>query len=115
MPTCEPYAYRIYPTDYNNLVMSDKHTTILYVVNEHSDATDGWTIRIGAVNSPRILDRNGTIHLDHHQPDNKLWRFPKEEAVHHAINLVDTYQPFNGMNVHQASAYLTQRRTQEES
>ena len=106
-PRVEPQVYVVRPTGYDELVNSDKDAWCLTVVNGHAY---GWSIRRGMATSGFAMNRKGEWVLERRgSAQNRVRRWPLEEALKLALRHVDTHQ-LNGHTAAEASAAVAARQ-----
>lgn len=90
-PRVEPDSFVVYPTDYALIPYSDRESWALTVTNGHAY---GWSIRPGiGVSGSAALNRKGErIFESRGSGHNKARRWPLEEALRIALDIVDTHK-----------------------
>lgn len=101
-PRVQPDSFVVYPTDYELIPYSDKESWVLTVVNGHAY---GWSIRPGiGIGSSVALNRKGErIFESRGSGHNKARRWPLEEAIAIALQIVDKHK-VAGMSAAEAVA-----------
>lgn len=79
-------AYRVEPSNYSDLPPSTRDQHCLFVVDGGTD--HGWSIRLGAVQSPTTMNRDGEFRFDD-RSDLRRWRYPLQQAISIAERHVD--------------------------
>lgn len=113
-PRVKPTSYIVYPTDYDLIPYSDKDAWALTVTDGHAW---GWSIRPGiGVSSSVALNRKGErIFESRGSGHNKARRWPLEEALRIALDLVDHKHTVMGRTAAQVVAAREQIIAEQEA